>query len=827
MNKKTRNKIILAALLHDIGKFYQRADDKMENGGFHFLKSDYWNNPATFCPYYNRNGYTHYSHKHVLWTVQFIEEHRTIFNQLNIDAFAGDDSLLRLAALHHKPETALQKIIQKADHYASGTDRSKGKALVEDGLKDDWKNFKRKRMVSIFESIYNEQETYHFTLPVTGEKLSDDGFPKKADSFAQTPDYQSLWEGFVAEFEKIATTDFDLFFETLLSLAEKYWITIPASTQHLPDVSLYDHSKMTAALAVAIYDYLDQQDRTKHFDLDDDESAIMMVGADLSGIQKFIYEIISKNAAKNLKGRSFYLQLLIDSVLRHFLDKLLLTPANIIYSSGGGFFILAAHTKANQEKVEDIEKVLGESLFERHQTELFLAVDSISLTGKTIMHDGDSKVSISDVWKRLIQKINIKKRQKFAYQLVTHYDAFFGDDTPDLGGKQKRDAITGQELRSGHIKSLKDNTQVSTATFEQIELGKKLYRAQYIVVYKEPIDRFFMQPLGLEYCYHFWESIDEQRLPTGAKVIRLNETDFLKGQKGVGYSYRFYGGNKYPVDERDNPKSFDKLASTGDFKRLGILRMDIDNLGQIFKDGFPEQKRTFSRYATLSRSLDFFFKGYLNIIQDQYPDTLILYAGGDDLFILGNWIQVLEMSEKIQQKFRQWTAFNPSLTLSGGMALVTPKFPILKAAELAGQEEKNAKAYAYDGFTKNAFSLFGKALSWEAGREFDIVKELKFNLLGWLDAEKLPKSFYGLIHSFAEKRERQIKNKANESWQWQLAYMLARFQAKDQKLKDFINQVKNDIFTNKYKGDTLHSQYHYLELLNLAARWADLEHRSS
>jgi len=45
MNKKTRNKIILAALLHDIGKFYQRADDKMENGGFFFLQSGDWNEP--------------------------------------------------------------------------------------------------------------------------------------------------------------------------------------------------------------------------------------------------------------------------------------------------------------------------------------------------------------------------------------------------------------------------------------------------------------------------------------------------------------------------------------------------------------------------------------------------------------------------------------------------------------------------------------------------------------------------------------------------------------------------------------------------------------
>ena len=364
MNQKTRQKIQLAAFLHDIGKFYQRADDKKADGNFIFLKQGYWNQPGTFCPYYTQNGHTKYSRKHVLWTAQFISEHRNLFKQLDIDAFTGENSLERLAALHHKPESALQKIIQKADHYASGTDRSQGQAIVEDGLEDNWQNFKRKRMVSIFEAIHNNDQKYAYSLDVSPEKLAIDFFPKKANTFAQAPDYQSVWLSFVDEFKKLPTENFDLFFESFLSLAEKYWVTIPSSTQHLPDVSLFDHSKITSAFAVAIYDYLDSQNRTEIFDLKDEELSILMVGADLSGIQKFIYEIISKNAAKNLKGRSFYLQLLVDSVLRYFLAQLKLTSAHIIYSSGGGFFILAANTEENQQHIATLSQVLGERLFE-------------------------------------------------------------------------------------------------------------------------------------------------------------------------------------------------------------------------------------------------------------------------------------------------------------------------------------------------------------------------------------------------------------------------------------------------------------------------------
>ena len=42
-----RNMIYLAALLHDIGRFYQRADNKT-GSKFDLLKNEYWNQPEVF-----------------------------------------------------------------------------------------------------------------------------------------------------------------------------------------------------------------------------------------------------------------------------------------------------------------------------------------------------------------------------------------------------------------------------------------------------------------------------------------------------------------------------------------------------------------------------------------------------------------------------------------------------------------------------------------------------------------------------------------------------------------------------------------------------------
>ncbi len=64
-----RDQIYLAALLHDIGKFYQRADTGAVKTSKH-LKEETKNLEKYICPQFNGNS----THKHVLWTAQFLTE---------------------------------------------------------------------------------------------------------------------------------------------------------------------------------------------------------------------------------------------------------------------------------------------------------------------------------------------------------------------------------------------------------------------------------------------------------------------------------------------------------------------------------------------------------------------------------------------------------------------------------------------------------------------------------------------------------------------------------------------------------------------------------
>ena len=82
-----------------------------------------------------------------------------------------------------------------------------------------------------------------------------------------------------------------------------------------------------------------------------------MINGVLPGIQKFIYRISSpqdaqKNMSKRLIGRSLYISLLIDSVVEYIIHELELSSANVLFSAGGRFTILADNTPSTKKKIK-------------------------------------------------------------------------------------------------------------------------------------------------------------------------------------------------------------------------------------------------------------------------------------------------------------------------------------------------------------------------------------------------------------------------------------------------------------------------------------------
>ena len=153
-------------------------------------------------------------------------------------------------------------------------------------------------------------------------------------------------------------------------------------------------------------------------------------------------------------------------------------------------------------------------------------------------------------------------------------------------------------------------------------------------------------------------------------------------------------------------------------KFLGVLKADLDNLGST----------TLSQ--DLSRELEGLFTEQLeSLMKPDYPLCYIVYSGGDDLFILGPWDQLVRFiaafQVKLEESVAQWKlarrlAPDAQLTLSAGFKLAHPKSPVRYLAEdvEAALEQAKGRGAAETGLhAKNRITIFERALLWEDLRQ--------------------------------------------------------------------------------------------------------------
>ncbi|MFN8394030.1 MAG: hypothetical protein U0176_05080 [Bacteroidia bacterium] len=208
----------------------------------------------------------------------------------------------------------------------------------------------------ILEVLGQGMTTPKYRFPVVSLSATEDIFPREQVS---APDHRALWRAFVTDWAMLPTSSAEGLLETAYHLVLRHAAFLPAAAIQGGIVALPDHAKVVAAMASCLHEAESKN-----------EKPFLLVGGDLSGIQTFLYDIISKNASKLLKGRSFYLQLLIDSVLDELLAALNLSSLHVVYASGGGFFLLVPHTDHHLEILHKVEASLAERIFAVHQIQL-------------------------------------------------------------------------------------------------------------------------------------------------------------------------------------------------------------------------------------------------------------------------------------------------------------------------------------------------------------------------------------------------------------------------------------------------------------------------
>ena len=218
-----------------------------------------------------------------------------------------------------------------------------------------------------------------------------------------------------------------------------------------------------------------------------------------------------------------------------------------------------------------------------------------------------------------------------------------------------------------------------------------------------------------------------------------------------------------------------------------------------------------------------FFENETKKIQeeDEFYDYLnIVYAGGDDMFVVGRWDKVADFAERIHKEVDNRFS-KDGITISGGMSIVNSKFPISKAAELAGNAEDSAKRYHSDKYgEKNAFCIFGKTVSWT--EEFEIIKNYRDQFVTLIEKYSLSKSILHKIMLYSsiadQNKVRRREGKSEDfSYIWHVSYYMTRFMNRyksNDEVYSFCRQLRDKEID--YKDGRK------LELIALAARWAEL-----
>ncbi len=749
-----------AALMHDIGKFYQRTTAKSE------LSDD----ELKVCP--DHKG--HYSHLHAGYTARFFKE-----------VLKMDNELSWVASIHHKDDANnVANIIKVADRLASSVDRSD--EIVDTGKDSERTTFIKARLSTIFQEVSFADKIIGKIGKYSLSKADELDYPDdKMDELTvekASLEYKKLFDEFVLEIDKTKwnvseSISFELL-NKMYALLYKYTTTIPASTYEsdVTYVSLFDHSKLTAAIAGCLF-------------LSNSNEMFYMYEFDISGIQNFIYKIIEgagqkKKVAKALRGRSAFISILTDSISYAVLNLFGLQSSNIIFNNGGGATILLPYCDDTIEKVKNLEKEITKKLYDNFLTDITFVSAFVELNGSELKGFKAEKAL------ELKTKIDLAKTRK--------YEMFVNDQTfYHQSGDEKRICdMCGNMIDE-------DEDCVNCAMFEYIS---DFYTCndEFLIKYdynknKKHNDK----TIDLGYCYiDLIEDLDESSNDYYSSVnsCLIGEVKYLANSvpKADGQILNFEDITQKLIPD-----------NCGD-KKMGILKMDIDDLSAIFAFGLKNKKsqsqqRAMSKYLTLSRLLQMFFgKKLVEICEDlsfsinedieNHTDNgtmfYINYAGGDDLVIVGPAYGIIRLADAIEYEFNNYTLNKENIKFSAGIHIQNDKEPIRFGIQEAEKMLKLSKSQK----EKNAVSLIGISLKYE--QFCDLLNDVD-ELKDMIDSAKVSRTLvYNLLLMLRDKNFEQYKYSVPIIY-----YYLYRNIENEQLRKEFlvkINSIGSDTDLNHY-----------------------------
>lgn len=517
-------------------------------------------------------------------------------------------------------------------------------------------------------------------------------------------DYQSLIEEMNEHVTRIIEPDFF----AIEYLVRRYTSLI--DSPH-PGVSLCEYAR-EKALFEAIEDSTDKKLSS--------ENNLLMICGDFFGIQKFIFDSVpASKASKILRAKSAYVQILTRIIAFHIVERLGLSYLSIISTHAGKFEILGISTEDAKAKLELIQQELNDFFKKHYFGETGVGISFVPCALADFIEKGRYK---ADLRKRIDEAVEAKKFQKFDLSecdpVLTLDEGLDNQNLCELCSKRKKIGLE------------KDDYCGICTDFERI--GSELAKQDYLTISKNSGQ---IRIFG-DYWINF--SDKPKRFDNAVVLYDISKKD----DQFKGYA-KWELSSYVKKDDENKIEDFETLAKQSCLKsETGIhaimsLKADVDGMGNFIQDSTITE--SFSRFNFFARMVDYFFSVHASKMMEG-RNLYTVFAGGDDLFVLGAWDEVLEYGRSLREEFMRF-AEGSDMTLSMGLVLTKPNKPINFVAQMVDEAEIKAKNYrpgqSAEEKEKNAIALFGEVIGWED--YLDMKEEFEEKVLP--AAKKYPAQF--------------------------------------------------------------------------------------
>jgi len=476
---------------------------------------------------------------------------------------------------------------------------------------------------------------------------------------------------------------------------------------------------------------------------------LLLISGDFWGIQKFIFDgLTSSKSSKVLRSRSAMVQLItyavVSKIKKEFKDS------DTLLFGAGKFMILAKNE--NTQKIEAIQKELDSYFLKNFFGQNGFILSSTVITKEKLLRQKESMQSDLD---SLGTDNDTKKLNKFDLLNMKDDDIRINP----FEGIEITDAISCKFCNKRVIDSeLKEES--CDICFNEINLGKKLTTHNYINIIEfgrltkeKKIQKNMIKIMELGKKSYY------ARFSNNRTHFSWGDTFDISSENPYDGEIAKWSLNSYVAKEDNGEiKDFSVLAQNS--SGLMALKADIDKLGDTFRELYKEDFRKFNR---LSREVEFFFSDYItSLLIDKNIYTV--FAGGDDLFIIGEYREIVKVAKDIRDEFYKFSL--KKTTISMGLVMFKATTPINFVSKLADEAEKRAK------IERDSIDIFGVPMKFD---EFLEIENDFDDVVTYLEDNKIDTTtFYYRLIEFCDMKRDIKEDIKNAMWQSKLNYIFQR-----------------------------------------------------